>query len=353
MRWFARPDNRSLELRVAPRLASWNKADDPDQIRLQEYLDDTEALIADARIRGPWALRLDVGLPSSRHLLDASDLDNYAYPLASRLRDVDLVSVWCTKRHGEQSSVRICAAREVPAPSAAGVVVATTAASSSSVAYKEAIHAALSGAAALPDGQVRLELSFVVGPRRNWLNLWKQTIDALDPLLGRTRPDRAWHPRDGRITELGLHCTVDQFAGNKVVVGIYASAESASVSENSSFDVPHRPAGEFVDAVPAVDALAGVDQRTRAHEFRDNDAGYLAWLAANPEGFVVNITRNYSVSTARMHRATCRTISGQNPHNGPWTGAYVKVCAIQSADAEEWAANTVRKPILPCGTCRP
>lgn len=101
------------------------------------------------------------------------------------------------------------------------------------------------------------------------------------------------------------------------------------------------------------DALAGVDHRTRAHEFRDDDAGYLAWLAANPEGFVVNITRNYSVSTARVHRATCRTISGHNPHNGPWTGTYVKVCAVKSADAEEWAANTVRQPILPCGTCRP
>ena len=139
----------------------------------------------------------------------------------------------------------------------------------------------------------------MVGPRRNWLNLWKQTIDALDPLLGRTRPDRAWHPRDGRITELGVHCTVDQFAGNKVVVGIYAWAESASVSEDSPLDVPQRPVGEFVDVVPA-DALAGGDHRTRAHEFRDDDAGYLAWLAANPEGFVVNIARNYSVSTARV-----------------------------------------------------
>ena len=128
-------------------------------------------------------------------------------------------------------SDQICAAREVPSPVVADVVVATTAASSSSIAYKEAIHAAVSGAAVLPDGPVRLELSFVVGPRRNWLNLWKQTIDALDPLLGRTRPDRAWHPRDGRITDLGLHCTVDQSAGNKVAVGIYASAESTSVGE--------------------------------------------------------------------------------------------------------------------------
>ncbi|MFA5607138.1 MAG: hypothetical protein WDA07_08120 [Leucobacter sp.] len=309
-------------------------------------------MIASARINGPWALRLDVGLPSSRDLLDASDLDNYAYPLASRLRDSDLVSVWCTKRHGEQSSVRICAALEVPSPEVAGVVVATTTASSSSIAYKEAIHAAVSGAAVLPDGPVRLELSFVVGPRRNWLNLWKQTIDALDPLLGRTRPDRAWHPRDGRITELGLHCTVDQFAGNKVAVGIYASVESDSVGEQSSLDISQEPVGHVLNVEPA-DVIAGADQRSRAHEFRDDDAGYLAWLASNPEGFVVNIARYYSVSTARLHHATCRTISGENPHNGPWTGAYVKVCAVKSADAEEWAASTVRRPVRPCGTCRP
>ncbi|WP_133055064.1 hypothetical protein [Mycolicibacterium fallax] len=294
----------------------------------------------------------NVGLPSSRDLLDASDLDNYAYPLAKRLRDPDLVSVWCTKRHGEQSSVRICAAREVPAPEASGVVVATTAASATSIAYKDAIHAAVSGAAVLPDGPVRLELSFVIGPRRNWLNLWKPTIDALDPLLGRTRPDRAWHPRDGRITELGLHCTVDQFAGNKVAVGIYASTEPVTAGDQSSLGVSQRPVGDVVNDEP-LDVLAVADHSTPAHEFRDDDAGYLNWLAANPEGFVVNIARNYSVSTARVHHATCRTISGQNPHNGPWTGAYVKVCAVKSADAEEWAANTVRMPIPPCGTCRP
>lgn len=80
MRWFARPDHRSLELRVTPRLASWNTADDPDQLQLQKYLDDTEAFIAGERIDSPWALRLDVGLPSSRDLRDASDLDTYAYP---------------------------------------------------------------------------------------------------------------------------------------------------------------------------------------------------------------------------------------------------------------------------------
>ncbi|WP_232008119.1 hypothetical protein [Mycobacterium gordonae] len=222
MRWFARPENNALQLRVAPRLASWNKAGDPDQVRLRAYLDDTEALLAAARIDGPWSLRLDVGLPATRDLLDASDLDNFAYPLAYHLRDPGLVSVWCTKETSEQSFVRIDAAREV-APPSTGVLVATTTASASSVAFKEQIYAAVAGESEIPAGPVRLELSFVVGARRNWLNLWKQTIDSLDAILGRTNPNRRWHPRDGRIVELGMHLEVDRAARNEVVVGIAAT----------------------------------------------------------------------------------------------------------------------------------
>jgi hypothetical protein len=190
MRWYARPEGDNHQLRVAPRLASWNKAGDPDQVRLRAFLDDTEALLAASRVDGPWALRLDVGLPTGRDLLDMADLDNYAYPLASHLKDPDLVSVWCTKQHNEQKFVRIEAACEMPPPST-DVLVAKTTASASTLAYKQQIHAAVAGAAELPAGPVRLELAFVVGPGRNWLNLWKPTIDSLDPLLGRTSPGRA------------------------------------------------------------------------------------------------------------------------------------------------------------------
>ncbi|MEZ0358905.1 hypothetical protein [Mycobacterium sp. SA01] len=222
MRWYARPENEPLALRVAPRLASWNKADDPDQVRLRAYLDDTEALLSEARIDGEWALWLDVGLPPDRNLLGMSDLDNFAYPLAYHLRDPRLVSVWCTKQYGERSFVRIEEAREVERP-ATEVLVAKTNASATTIAYKEQIHTAVADATELPEGPIRLELSFVVGRRRNWVNLWKQTIDSLDPILGRTNPDRAWHPRDGRITELGMHVTVDPAAGNEIVVGIVAT----------------------------------------------------------------------------------------------------------------------------------
>jgi hypothetical protein len=222
MCWFARPEGDKQQLRVAPQLASWNKADHPDQVRVRAYLDDTEELLAASRVDGPWALRLDVGLPTGRDLLRDMDLDNYAYPLAYRLRDPGLVSVWCTKQHSAQSFVRIEAAREMPPPST-DLLVARTTASASTLAYKEQIHAAVVGVPELPAGPVRLELAFVVGPGGNWLNLWKQTIDSLDPLLGRTYPDRDWNPLDGRITELGMHLTVDPALRYDRVIGIAAA----------------------------------------------------------------------------------------------------------------------------------
>lgn len=219
MLWYARPEGDSHQLRVEPRPACWEKANHPDQVRLQAYLDDTEALLSESRIDGPWALRLDVGVPATQNLLAAADLDNYAYPLAYRLRDRNLVSVWCTKRRSEQSFVRVEAAREAAPPSTRVLIARATSASG----YKQQVHAAVVSAAQLPPGPVRLELSFVVGEGRNWLNLWKETIDALDPLLGRTYSDRSWHPLDGRIIELGMHVTVDPSAGHGIEVGIVAA----------------------------------------------------------------------------------------------------------------------------------
>jgi hypothetical protein len=62
------------------------------------------------------------------------------------------------------------------------------------------------------------------------------------------------------------------------------------------------------------------DKAMSTHEFRDDDAGYLAWLATHPDGYVINIARGHSATQARVHHAGCGTISGQNPSGGPWTG---------------------------------
>jgi len=90
-----------------------------------------------------------------------------------------------------------------------------------------------------------------------------------------------------------------------------------------------------------------------AREFRDDDSGYLGWLAVHPDGYVINIGRGRSAAEARLHHAGCRTISGQNPRGGPWTGQYVKVCTEHLAELEQWAIDQVGEPIRRCGICHP
>lgn len=65
-----------------------------------------------------------------------------------------------------------------------------------------------------------MQIAFGVGVSRNWLNLWKPTIDSLDPLLGRAATTRVWHPLDGRITELGLHVTIKPQYGHDVDIAV-------------------------------------------------------------------------------------------------------------------------------------
>jgi hypothetical protein len=163
-RWYARPEGDGITLRKAPQLASWNKATDPDQLRLREYLDDTVELLAPATKFGPWTLMLDVGLPAGRDLIDMADLDNYAFPLATRLRNEHLVSVWCTKRIADTSRVFVAPAKEVPSPEATFTV--RTTASSQTKAYKEQVRAAVANAREIPAGGVQLQIAFAVGPLR-------------------------------------------------------------------------------------------------------------------------------------------------------------------------------------------
>lgn len=196
---------------------------------LASYLAETVADLTHSisEHKPPLALRLDVGLPEAVNLLDAHDLDNYVYPLAAKLapfRDPRFVSFWATKQHAAESFVRVQAAglSDAVEPADVTATVETTAAADTP-AYKLQVRDQLPSSGLPEDCPVRLELSFVVGPSRNWINLWKPTIDALDPILGRTRAEREWHPKDGRIVELGLHCAIDSRVRHGVRLAIRAS----------------------------------------------------------------------------------------------------------------------------------
>ncbi|NIZ89893.1 hypothetical protein F1544_02515 [Kineosporiaceae bacterium B12] len=224
--FYPLPDAEPVTLAVEPRLASWMERSHPDQVELERFLDHAQALLVPRRPPSsePVGLRLDVGLKEDVDLLDQRDLDNYAFPLSSRLSRAWAEppdSVWVGKKHSRVSTAAVASvvATDRPSVSDDWVEVRTTASTETS-AYKQQIRDQLSGVEQLPDGPVAVEISFLVGPRRNWLNLWKPSIDALEALLGRTTPTSQWHPRDGRIVALGLHRRVDETLGNDVRLAI-------------------------------------------------------------------------------------------------------------------------------------
>lgn len=311
MRWFSCPENKALQLTVTPRPESWNAKDHPDQQRLRDYLAATEELVDGARILDrPWALRLDVGAPRSLKLhSEVADLDNYLHPLSRTLENPNLVSVWATKRNDPRpdprSYVEIADAVET-SPPAEMLTVRTTAAVSSS-AYKDQIINAVAGARILPEGSVRLELSFVIGDR-SWRPLWKPTIDALDGLLGRTYPDRPYHPLDGRIVELGMHVTVDPDLGYEVEIGIAPSPFYVGDRSLRRVLFGQRVTCPKCGAVPDMECPTayGVNHSERMAAFDESR------LVAGRLGFA-------DPTTESEPDEVLATLYGEWPPRGPWT----------------------------------
>lgn len=204
---------------------------------LGRYLDHVES-IASGRLAepdGPLALRLDVGLAAGVDPLHENDLDNFLEPVVRRLGPHRFVSVWATKRLGGASYLRIEPAKATSPERGWQEWTGRATASTVSPAWKDQVKAAVIDAEPLPPGPVALQISFRVDPRRAWVNLWKPAIDALDPILGRTFPDRPYHPRDGRVVRLGLHVEIDHTVGWDVPFCIRARPASLSWPEMSWF----------------------------------------------------------------------------------------------------------------------
>lgn len=374
---FSIPEGPTIDLELAPRLESWNRYDDPDQVALREFVAHVRERIDPflAAASGPLAFRLDVGLPDHIDPLWERDLDNYLFPIARELPR-HVVSVWGTKGRAARSFVRLEPAEQAePRPGWQRFFVPRSLGSER--AWKSAVHEAVVTAAVLPEGPVALQLALTVGPGRRWPSMWKCSIDALDPLLGRTYPDMDWNPQDGRIVRLGLHQVVDPDFGHDVAMTVYARAADESWPEltwlaamdsarREAFGAQYRGKLRMVAerqvvlaqlaAAPAKQPRLAIDPDSPlagVTEFRDDDEGYLTWIARHPGGYVINILRGLNPGTARIHRAGCRTITGTPPRGGPWTGSYIKVCANQLDDLDRWAAQYADRAIARCGICEP
>jgi hypothetical protein len=70
---------------------------------------------------------------------------------------------------------------------------------------------------------------------------------------------------------------------------------------------------------------------------------------ANPDGYFVNCERNPKPNYLVLHRTGCSHFTrNPSPH---WTRNYIKVCAPDRAELEQWATGTVGGEVTLCPTC--
>ncbi len=79
----------------------------------------------------------------------------------------------------------------------------------------------------------------------------------------------------------------------------------------------------------------------------------MAWLQANPDGFVLNTYMHVTSDYLILHRARCRTVNRPLAADRSWTYAYGKTCAASREELESWALTNGSRLAQPCGICRP
>jgi hypothetical protein len=155
-----------------------------------------------------------------------------------------------------------------------------------------------------------MQLCFTVGPGRNWLTLWKPTIDALGPVLCYTPAGGPWSPLDGRIVDLGLHRSVNP-----------------SIATTSSSPSPPRASANNA-ARSAWDSLTSLaDPPNETLELRNElwlgvqsafQLVYLVWC--QPQQPVLG-----EHSPGPLHHSPCRTLRPRCRSRGPQGGVPISL----------------------------
>jgi hypothetical protein len=210
-----------------PKLASWNANSDPEQRALQRYLDDIKQRLEPLPLSSRLYLHMEIDVRQPEKLLHHHDLDNYLYPVVQRLGASHFTLVSAIKRAGGGSYLQIGQAKPINAsPEKEGWTSFQHDTRGVSIVNKEwkgAIRDSLQDAVKahqidpLKPGAVELQLVWKCSSERNWISLWKPTIDAMGPVLGEKRP---FNPNDDSIVSLMLHLNTNNSIGWSVQIGM-------------------------------------------------------------------------------------------------------------------------------------
>ena len=85
-------------------------------------------------------------------------------------------------------------------------------------------------------------------------------------------------------------------------------------------------------------------------EHAEDEQKYREWLSTNPTGFVLNCYFYPNGDKARLHGASCWTLTSQNIKH---TDDYAKKCSCSLPNPESWAATKLGPDvkIVRCSKC--
>jgi hypothetical protein len=112
-------------------------------------------------------------------------------------------------------------------------------------------------------------------------------------------------------------------------------------------DLDHRylfiNVGEKPDAAWIDELRRALGKPMGAVEFKKDEASYLWWTGAYPEGYVLSADRKPKASWLALHRPYCDNVSNvKRWGDGTFTeGAYIKICALDASELETWARTQV------------
>ena len=90
-------------------------------------------------------------------------------------------------------------------------------------------------------------------------------------------------------------------------------------------------------------------------EFIDDDDGFITWLKAHMNGYVLNTSRQPNTRELVLHRATCAHLPLHSTRGKAWTNQYIKICAPDISTLQQWADRHFLRhtPLTRCAACKP
>ncbi len=85
-------------------------------------------------------------------------------------------------------------------------------------------------------------------------------------------------------------------------------------------------------------------------QFLNDDKGYVSWLAAHQDGYVVNCHAQPDSTYLMLHRANCSWINPPRFKNWTTVG-YMKVCGLSVSELAAWAVSTTGGTLQQCKSC--